>query len=201
MNLNSITRNVNTYNSNDKPLKNKQQTKIDSTKHDSNAVVYEKNTEDLHEVDIKEVNRLLEESKKSTQRMADLFEKLIFNQVKANSIANGTSLLTEVDNIFDGIKVGDDVVVEISEDVRLQAQKDVAEGGYYSVDATSDRIVDFAKALANGDPSKLDLLRDAIDDGFAKAKELWNDDMPQISLDTYDAVMEKFDKLEESFKG
>lgn len=161
------------------------------------AVVYEKN-KDTHEVDIKKVNELLDESKKATQRMADLFEKLIFNQVKTNSIANGTTLLTELDDIFEKINNKEDVVVEISDEIREAAKADVAEDGYYSVESTSTRIVDFAKALANGNPDKLELLKTAIDDGFEKAKELWGDDLPQISLDTYDAVMEGFSILEQS---
>ncbi len=78
---------------------------------------------------------------------------------------------------------------------KAQAQADIAEDGYWGVNATSDRIVDFAVALAGDDPDKLEEMRSAFLQGFNKAKETWGGELPEISQRTYDAVMEKFDKL------
>ena len=78
---------------------------------------------------------------------------------------------------------------------KAQAQADIAEDGYWGVNATSDRIVDFAVALAGNDPDKLEEMRSAFLQGFNKAKETWGGELPEISQRTYDAVMEKFDKL------
>ncbi len=78
---------------------------------------------------------------------------------------------------------------------KAQAQADIAEDGYWGVNATSDRIVDFAVALAGDDPDKLEEMRSAFLKGFNKAKETWGGELPEISQRTYDAVMEKFDKL------
>lgn len=78
---------------------------------------------------------------------------------------------------------------------KAQAQADIAEDGYWGVNATSDRIVDFAVALAGDDPDKLEEMRSAFLKGFNKAKETWGGELPEISQKTYDAVMEKFDKL------
>jgi len=78
---------------------------------------------------------------------------------------------------------------------RAQAQADIAEDGYWGVNATSDRIVDFAVALAGDDPDKLEEMRSAFLQGFNKAKETWGGELPDISQRTYDAVMQKFDKL------
>ncbi len=78
---------------------------------------------------------------------------------------------------------------------KAQAQADIAEDGYWGVNATSDRIVDFAVALAGEDPDKLEEMRSAFLQGFNKAKETWGGELPEISQRTYDAVMEKFDKL------
>ena len=78
---------------------------------------------------------------------------------------------------------------------KAQAQADIAEDGYWGVNATSDRIVDFAVALAGDDPEKLEEMRSAFLQGFNKAKETWGGELPDISQRTYDAVMEKFDKL------
>lgn len=78
---------------------------------------------------------------------------------------------------------------------KAQAQADIAEDGYWGVNATSDRIVDFAVALAGDDPEKLEGMRAAFQKGFDKAAKTWGGELPDISQRTYDAVMEKFDKL------
>ena len=78
---------------------------------------------------------------------------------------------------------------------KARAQADIAEDGYWGVNATSDRIVDFAVALAGDDPEKLEEMRAAFQKGFDKAAKTWGGELPDISQRTYDAVMEKFDKL------
>ena len=78
---------------------------------------------------------------------------------------------------------------------KAQAHADIAEDGYWGVNATSDRIVDFAVALAGDDPEKLEEMRAAFQKGFDKAAKTWGGELPDISQRTYDAVMEKFDKL------
>ncbi len=78
---------------------------------------------------------------------------------------------------------------------KAQAQADIAEDGYWGVNATSDRIVDFAVALAGDDPEKLEEMRAAFQKGFDKAAKTWGGELPDISQRTYDAVMGKFDKL------
>lgn len=76
---------------------------------------------------------------------------------------------------------------------KAQAQADIADDGYWGVDQTSDRIVDFAKALSNDDPDKAQEMIDAFKKGFSQATKAWGSKLPDISQRTYDAVMEKFD--------
>lgn len=78
---------------------------------------------------------------------------------------------------------------------KAQAQADIAEDGYWGVNATSDRIVDFAVALAGDDPKELEKMRAAFQKGFNKAAKTWGGQLPEISYKTYDAVMSKFDQL------
>ena len=59
---------------------------------------------------------------------------------------------------------------------------------------TSDRLVDFAKALTGGDSSKIESMRSAIKKGFEEAKKLWGGELPEISQKTYDATMKKLDE-------
>ena len=78
---------------------------------------------------------------------------------------------------------------------KAQAQADIAEDGYWGVNQTSDRIIQFANALTGGDPDKIESMREAFKKGYAQAEKTWGGSLPEISQKTYDAVMEKFDKL------
>lgn len=75
---------------------------------------------------------------------------------------------------------------------KAQAQKDIAEDGYWGVEQTSDRIIDFAKALTGGDPELIDKMQEAFEKGFGEATKSWGKKLPDISQRTYNAVMEKF---------
>ena len=69
----------------------------------------------------------------------------------------------------------------------------ISENGDCGVSAVSDRIVSFAKSISGGDASKIEMLRDAIDKGFASVQKTLGGKLPEISSQTYDAVMAKLD--------
>lgn len=115
--------------------------------------------------------------------MEDIVHKLIAGQGDAYGKAN---------NIWQFLASGNFTVDPAT---KAQAQADIAEDGYWGVNATSDRIVDFAVALAGDDPEKLEEMRAAFQKGFDQATKTWGGQLPDISQRTYDAVMEKFDKL------
>lgn len=83
------------------------------------------------------------------------------------------------------------------------AKESVSDGGFYSVDAVSTRIMDMAMALAGDNPDKIELMRDAVIKGFGQAAKtlgLKEDDMPDITRDTYKEVMKRFDDWKDSYK-
>lgn len=83
------------------------------------------------------------------------------------------------------------------------AKESISDGGFYSIDSVSTRIMDMAMALAGDDPSKISQMRDAVTKGFSQAAgtlHLKEEDMPQITKDTYAEVMKRFDDWEDSFK-
>jgi len=69
----------------------------------------------------------------------------------------------------------------------------VADDGYFGVDKTSQRIVDFAISLAGNDPARADAIREGIENGFNEALEAFGGSLPEISYQTYDAAMQKLD--------
>ena len=74
-----------------------------------------------------------------------------------------------------------------------QAQKDIADDGYWGVEQTSDRLVSMAQALSGGDTSKADTLIAAIKKGFDEATEAWGDKLPDICQKTIDAAVIKME--------
>ncbi len=96
---------------------------------------------------------------------------------------------TGLKSIFENLQVDADTIA--------QAKADIAEDGYWGVEQTSDRILEFAKALSGNDSSKANDMLEAFKKGYEKATKAWGDTLPDISQKTYDAVVEKFNKWAE----
>ena len=122
-----------------------------------------------------------------TNQMRDLVQKLISGQGDAYGKAT---------NMWQFLASGNFTVDAAT---KAQAQADIAEDGYWGVNQTSDRILDFAKALSGGDPDKMNKMVDAFKKGFEQATKTWGGKLPDISQRTYDKVLEKFDKWQEEY--
>lgn len=81
--------------------------------------------------------------------------------------------------------------IQVDEQTRIQAQKDISDDGYWGVEQTSDRLVSMAKALSGGDSSKADAMISAIEKGFDEATKAWGDKLPDICQKTIDAAKQK----------
>lgn len=92
----------------------------------------------------------------------------------------------------------DGETVEIDEETRTEAQALIADDGYWGVEQTSERIFQLAVANAGGDSKELDRVKMAVEKGFDMAKEVLGDAIPEISIKTFDAVMEKLDNWAEA---
>jgi hypothetical protein len=90
------------------------------------------------------------------------------------------------------IQMGD-TSVDIASLSQEEAQELIADDGYFGVEQTSDRIFQFAVGVAGGDSSRLDAIKEGIDKGFNEALDAFGGWLPDISYQTYDAVMEKLD--------
>jgi len=87
--------------------------------------------------------------------------------------------------------------IEITPEMRAEANEMLGEGGYFSVEETASRILDFAVALSGGDPSRIDLLQGAVERAFGQAERMFGGELPQISHDTLAAIREGFDQWRE----
>lgn len=76
---------------------------------------------------------------------------------------------------------------------KAQAQKDISEEGYWGVKQTSQRLFDFACALAGDDVDKMKEMQAAMEKGFKQATGAWGKELPSICKDTFDAANKLFD--------
>ncbi|MCQ2498767.1 MAG: hypothetical protein MJ133_07255 [Lachnospiraceae bacterium] len=74
-----------------------------------------------------------------------------------------------------------------------QAKKDVAEDGYWGVKQTSQRLFDFASALAGDDVDKMKEMQKALEKGYKQAEEAWGGELPEISKKTLEAANKLFE--------
>ncbi|MCQ2521889.1 MAG: hypothetical protein MJ105_05875 [Lachnospiraceae bacterium] len=125
------------------------------------------------------VAKLKADAEARTSQLQDIVNKLLTKQAGTYNAANGLKSLFEN--------------LEVDEATRAQAEKDIADDGYWGVDQTSSRIFDFAMALSGGDPDKMEQMRDAFTKGFKQATGTWGADLPDISQRTAEAVYQKFD--------
>ncbi len=195
MNVNGVTsQSVSNYSNTSKAAsKTSAKVKTNAAENTSEpGVVYEpsKDTETVKAVkkytpDPEFVNKLKAEVENRTSQLQSLVEKMISQQTNAYGKAN---------DIWSFLREGN---FTVDAETKAQAQADIAEDGYFGVKQTSERILDFAKALTGGDPAQLEKMRDAFQKGFKQAEKTWGGKLPDISQKTYDAVMQGFDKAAE----
>ena len=83
---------------------------------------------------------------------------------------------------------------QVDPQMKAAAQEAISEDGYWGVEQTAQRIVDFAKALAGSDPEMADTAMEAFIKGYEEAEEAWGGALPEICGKTYDRAMELFDE-------
>lgn len=74
-----------------------------------------------------------------------------------------------------------------------QAQEDVQEDGYWGVKQTSERMFDFAQALAGDDPDKMKTMQEAMQKGYEQAEKTWGGSLPELSKQTLEAANQLFE--------
>lgn len=156
------------------------------------GVVYEPSKETTQtsakknaKVDSATIAKLKADADQRLSQLKGIVEQLITKQGKTSETVSIWSQFRQ--GVLDG-------TITVDEATAKQAQEDISEDGYWGVKQTSERILDFAKALTGGDSSKVEDIRTAIEKGFSEAAKLWGDELPEISQKTHDAVMKGLDE-------
>ncbi|MCR5420758.1 MAG: hypothetical protein K6E98_07125 [Lachnospiraceae bacterium] len=166
-----------------------------SKAYEGSGVIYEKSSENdvsrestgvIYTPNTSIVDKLKADQEANQKRLMDMVHDAMSDQFSAFKAANGEN----EDSIWQFLASGK---FTVSEAAKEDAKKAISEDGFYGVKNTSDRILEMAKALTGGDPSKIEEMRNAFKKGFDQATKSWGRELPEISSKTYDAVMEGFD--------
>ena len=76
---------------------------------------------------------------------------------------------------------------------KAEAQEAISEDGFWGVKNTSQRIFDFAAAMAGDDSEKMKKFQAAVEKGFSQAEDAWGGSLPSICGETHEAVNKLFD--------
>lgn len=181
--INNVANNAYLTSKNAVTSKDKEETS--KTGFSSEAAVYEKSSESLKNTDKTDRSALISKMKSDLEAQKSQLLDIVKKTITGQGNAIGTA-----DDMWKFLASGK---FEVDEETKKNAQEQISEDGYWGVNKTSDRIVDFAIALSGNDPSKAEELLNAFKKGFDEATAAWGKELPEISQKTYDAVLEKFE--------
>ncbi|MBR6159294.1 MAG: hypothetical protein IKQ40_03245 [Lachnospiraceae bacterium] len=125
------------------------------------------------------VQQLKQDQLDRQNQLADIVRKMFSDQA-------GVSKLSE---LFSPENLKDVSQADID-----KAKEDISEDGYWGIKQTSQRLFDFASALAGDDPEKMKEMQAAMEKGFKEATGAWGDELPEICKETLSAANKMFDE-------
>lgn len=124
------------------------------------------------------VEKMKQEVANRKSQLADLVNEMLSKQAGVSKLAD----------LFKG-----DNLKKFTEADIAQAKEDVSEDGYWGVKQTSQRLFDFASALAGDDVEKMKEMQAAMEKGFKMATKSWGEELPGICHDTIKAANQLFE--------
>ena len=163
--------------------------KTDTKAAEQAGVVYEKSSGDtkkatysINKMSAEDRAALVQQLKQDQldrqNQLAQLVQKMFTDQAGVSKLAD----IFSPENLKD-----------VSPEDIAKAKEDVSEDGYWGVKQTSQRLFDFASALAGDDPEKMKEMQAAMEKGYKEATEAWGDELPGISKETLAAANKLFD--------
>lgn len=202
MDVNSVTNQQiyksNQYNTKSADVNSKN---LEPSEEAANAAVYEPSSQEPKKATY-EINKMSEKDRAALVQQLKIEQaarqQQFISLVKDMMGKQGATYAKATDtDIWKFLASGD---YTVDAETKAQAQRDIAEDGYYGVKQTSQRIFDFASALAGDDVDKMKEMEEAFQRGFKLATGDWGKELPDISKDTYKAVSKLFDDYYKSKK-
>lgn len=181
-----------------------------------NLEMYKSNQKDANELQ-KDINAA---TTKQSISMNAIFVEI---NIKSTDMERGNSLAQSMfSNFEDGTSVidflsgkefdeeGNDIfslsdlgysgkpITELTQD---EAEALVSEDGFFGVDKTAQRSIDFVFSFAGDDIELLKEGRKGMVEGFNQAEKLWGEKLPDIAYETQEKILETIDKKIEELGG
>ncbi len=131
------------------------------------------------------VEKLKQDQESRQQSLINIVKQMMGQQAKTATIAGGD------DSMWKFLAEGN---FTVDAETKAQAQQDISEDGYYGVSQTSQRLFDFASALAGDDVEKMKEMQKAVAKGYEQATGAWGRDLPDISKKTLEATNKLFEE-------
>lgn len=181
-------------------MQTEEKTEEKSVKTEEAAAVYEKSEEEgtngtysVNKMSAKErsalVKQLKSEQEERTKQLLDIVRQMIGKQAETVKVA-GFDFEKDEDSVWSFLASGDYTVTEAAKE---QAQEAISEDGYYGVKQTSERMFDFACALAGDDEAAMKKMQDAMQKGYEEATKVWGKELPDICKQTLEATNKLFE--------
>lgn len=135
-----------------------------------------------HKIGFKDFQKIKEQSKNDIEA----FKKFISKIISYQGNHKGKSI---------NLKIDINIKLEKNSSLEDNEESEAKLDDYWGAEATSKRILDFAKKISGGNPEKIDLLIDGFKKGYEEAKKCFGGELPGVCEDTYDLVMEGFEEL------
>lgn len=137
----------------------------------------------------------------SINKMSAEDRAALVQQLKQDEINRRNQMVSLVQKMFNGqagvSKLADlfspENLKSVSAKDIAQAKEDISEDGYWGVKQTSQRLFDFACALAGDDEGKMREMQKAMEKGFKQATGAWGKDLPGICGETKAAANKLFE--------
>ncbi len=134
---------------------------------------------------------------------------VLFAMDSGDLVKNNTTAQKNILDFLSGKNVSDsfnlqNIGYEGKPITKLSAQEAGAlidEGGFFSVDNTSQRVADFVFSFSGDDLELLEKGRTGIIQGFEEAEKMWGGELPQISYDTQAKTLALLDERINQVKG
>lgn len=166
---------------------------VDSTKDTGAAASFEKSDEEAAKKSPYKINKMSSEERTALVNQLKMEQETRQNQLKdlvAKMLGQQANTFANANDMWEILSSGK---FEVDEATKTQAQADIAEDGYWGVKETSQRMFDFAAALAGDDVDKMKEMQEAMKKGYEQAEKTWGRELPEISKKTMEAANKLFE--------
>lgn len=142
---------------------------------------------DVTKMNDSERAELVEDLKADLDHQMDQFTNMMMQTFQKQGI---TVTMSQGNDFWKMIANGN---FTVDAETKEEAQAAIAEDGYWGVTQTSQRLFDFALALAGDDTARMEQLQKAMTSGFEQAAGAWGGALPSLCEETQTAANKLFE--------